>query len=65
MVINMAKCKYTGKSVMFGNKVSHSDRKTKRMQKPNLKKIKIIENGTQKKVWISTTALKSGLVTRA
>jgi large subunit ribosomal protein L28 len=65
MVINMAKCKCTGKSVMFGNKVSHSDRKTKRMQKPNLKKIKIIENGAPKKVWVSTTALKSGLVTRA
>jgi large subunit ribosomal protein L28 len=65
MVIKMAKCKYTGKSVMFGNQVSHSNRKTKHMQKPNLKKIKIIENGTTKKVWVSTTAIKSGLVTRA
>ncbi len=27
----MAKCRYTGKSVMFGNKVSHSNRKTKHM----------------------------------
>ncbi|HHV08701.1 MAG TPA: 50S ribosomal protein L28 [Clostridiales bacterium] len=61
----MAKCRYTGKSVMFGNKVSHSNRKTKRMQKVNLKRVRVIENGTAKKVWASTAALKSGLVKRA
>jgi len=44
----MAKCKYTGKSVMFGNHVSHSHRKTKRMQKANLKRVRVIENGTPK-----------------
>ncbi|MFT4145843.1 MAG: 50S ribosomal protein L28 [Mobilitalea sp.] len=61
----MAKCKYTGKSVMFGNNVSHSNRKTKHMQKANIKRVRIIENGTPKRVWVSTTALKSGLVKRA
>lgn len=60
----MAKCRYTGKSVMFGNKISHSNRKTKHMQKVNMKSVKAIENGTIKKVWVSTSALKSGLVKR-
>ncbi len=61
----MAKCKYTGKSVMFGNNISHSHRKTKRMQKANLKRVRVIENGTSKRVWVSAAALKSGLVNRA
>lgn len=61
----MAKCKYTGKSVMFGNNVSHSHRKTKRIQKANLKRVRVIENGTPKRVWVSAAALKSGLVNRA
>lgn len=61
----MAKCNYTGKSVMFGNKVSHSHKKSKRMQKVNLKRVKVMENGTSKKVWASTSALKSKLVNRA
>ncbi len=60
----MSKCKYTGKSVMFGNKVSHSNKKSKRMQKVNIKRVRVTENGVSKRVWASTSALKSGLVSR-
>lgn len=61
----MAKCYVTGKKVLFGNNVSHSHKRTNRQFKPNLKKVKIIENGRVKRVWVSTSALKSGLVERA
>ena len=45
------KCQITGKKVMHGNNVSHSNRKTKRVFKPNLfvKKFYLAEEG----VWIS------------
>jgi large subunit ribosomal protein L28 len=60
----MAKCRYTGKSVMFGNNISHSHRTTKHMQRANLRRVKVIENGRVKRVWVSASALKSGLVNR-
>lgn len=60
----MAKCRYTGKSVMFGNNISHSHRITKHMQRANLRRVKVIENGRVKRVWVSASALKSGLVNR-
>lgn len=37
---------------------------TKRSVKPNLQKVRILENGKQKKVWVSARALKSGKVER-
>ncbi len=35
------KCAITGKKVMFGNNVSHSNRKTRRKFNPNIQKLKI------------------------
>ncbi|MCR5214554.1 MAG: 50S ribosomal protein L28 [Eubacterium sp.] len=61
----MAKCYVTGKCVLFGNKVSHSHRRSNHKFKSNLKRVKIIENGRVKRVWVSTRALRSGLVERA
>lgn len=61
----MAKCYATGKKGLFGKKVSHSLRRTNRKFKPNLKKVRIVENGTHKTVWVSTRALRSRLVERS
>ena len=36
----MAKCDFCGKSVAFGLNVSHSNRKTNRVWKPNIRKVK-------------------------
>jgi large subunit ribosomal protein L28 len=41
----MAKCEMCGKSPQFGHNVSHSNRKTKRQFKPNIQKMKILEDG--------------------
>lgn len=36
----MAKCSVCGKGVTFGRNVSHSNRKTNRMWKPNIRRVK-------------------------
>ena len=42
-----------------GNKIKG---RTKRMVKPNLKKLRCLVDGEIKSVWVSTRAIKSGLV---
>jgi large subunit ribosomal protein L28 len=57
----MAICALTGKKQMFGNKVSHSNAKTKRATKPNIKKKRIfdLETGRFVKIALSTRALRT------
>ncbi len=54
-------CQLTGKSVMVGNNVSHSNRKTKRRFYPNLitKKFFIPEEDSYITLKISTSALRT------
>ncbi|MES2800086.1 MAG: 50S ribosomal protein L28 [Bacteroidota bacterium] len=54
-------CQLTGKSVMVGNNVSHSNRKTKRKFLPNLvtKKFYLPEEDTIITLKISTSALRT------
>lgn len=57
----MAICALTGKKRMTGNRVSHSNIKTKRATKPNIKKKRIfdIETGRFVKLALSTRALRT------
>jgi large subunit ribosomal protein L28 len=54
-------CQLTGKSVMVGNNVSHSQRKTKRKFYPNLvtKKFFLPEEGKFITLKVSTSALRT------
>jgi large subunit ribosomal protein L28 len=54
-------CQLTGKSVMVGNNVSHSNRKTKRRFLPNLvvKKFYLPEEDRTITLKISTSALRT------
>ncbi len=54
-------CQLTGKSVMVGNNVSHSNRKTKRKFYPNLvsKKFYLPEEDRTITLKISTSALRT------
>ena len=62
----MAKeCYYTGRRTRTGNNRSHALNASKRTFKPNLQKVRVMVDGKPKKVWVSTHALKSGLVERA
>lgn len=42
-------CHYTGRKTKSGNNRSHAMNATKRSVKPNLQKVRILENGKQKK----------------
>jgi large subunit ribosomal protein L28 len=61
----MAKCDFCGKSVSFGIKVSHSHRRSNRMWKPNVRRVKADIEGTVKHVYVCTTCLRSNKVKRA
>ena len=58
-------CEICGKRRMVGHKVSHSNIKTKRVQKPNLQTIRIKENGKTRKVRVCTRCIRSGKITKA
>ena len=55
----MAKCAVCGKGVVFGNAVSHSHRKTNRAWKPNIRKVKVDENGSTRTVSICARCLRT------
>ncbi len=61
----MAKCDICGKGVVFGQNVSHSHRKTNRMWKPNVRKVRAVVNGTHTTMHVCSRCLRSGKVTRA
>ena len=55
------KCQLTGKGPLSGNNVSHSNRRTKRRQLPNLqtKRIYVAEEDRWVRVRLSTRALRT------
>lgn len=61
----MAKCEICGKSVLFGNNVSHSHKKTKTVQKPNVKKVKVVEDKKVTRKNVCTRCIRSGKVVKA
>jgi large subunit ribosomal protein L28 len=61
----MAKCDICSKDIAFGLNVSHSNRKSNRAWKPNVKKVKVLEDGTPKSLNVCTRCLRSNKVTRA
>ncbi|MCL2851739.1 MAG: 50S ribosomal protein L28 [Defluviitaleaceae bacterium] len=65
----MARCNLCDKSVRTGRRISITrsqvSRRANRTWKPNIKKIKVNDNGTHKTVSICTRCLRSGKVTRA
>ena len=61
----MAKCCVCGKGVVFGHNVSHSNRKTNRSWKPNIRKVKAMVNGTPTTVAVCSRCLRSSKISRA
>ena len=55
------RCDLTGKSVLVGNKVSHSNRKTKRRFLPNLLNVTMISDtlGRSVRLRVSANAIKT------
>jgi len=62
----MAKvCVVCKKSKTSGFQISHSNIKTKRRWRPNMQKIKILLNGTPRRVNVCTRCIKAGKIERA
>lgn len=53
------KCDLCGKGPMFGNAVSHSNRKTRRKWYPNLQMINILIKGVSKKSKVCSSCIKT------
>lgn len=58
-------CEVCGKGALSGNKVSHSNRHSRRIWLPNIRTVRAIVNGSAKKVQVCTRCLRSGKVQRA
>ena len=55
----MAICEVTGKGKMYGHNVSFSQRKTRKVFKPNVHKKTLVINGQKVKLNVSTSALRT------
>ncbi|CAB4953089.1 MAG: 50S ribosomal protein L28 [Actinobacteria bacterium] len=57
-------CDICGKGPSFGNKVSHSMRKTRRRWNPNIQRVRTLIGSTPKRQNVCSSCLKAGKVTR-
>ncbi len=55
-------CDICGKGRLVGNKVSHSNIKTKRVQRPNLQRVHALVDGAPRRIRACTRCLRSGKV---
>ena len=55
----MAICEITGKGKMYGHNVSFSQRKTRKVFKPNVTKRTLVIDGQRVKANVSTSALRT------
>ena len=58
-------CQVCQKRVVYGNNVSHSNRKTRRTWAPNTQKVRVVVEGTPMRMSVCTRCLRSGKVERA
>lgn len=58
------KCEYCAKGPVTGNKVSHSNIKTRTRWIPNLHDVKAVIAGATKTVRVCTRCIRSGKITR-
>lgn len=65
----MAKCDICDKGVSFGRKISITrsqvSRRALSKQKPNVRRVRVIDNGTPKTMHVCSRCLRSGAVERA
>jgi large subunit ribosomal protein L28 len=57
-------CDICSKGRLVGNRVSHSNIKTKRVQRPNLQRVHALVDGSPRRIRVCTRCLRSGRVTK-
>ena len=58
-------CDICDKRRMVGNKISHSNIKTKKQQHANVQKLRATINGTRGRIYACTRCIRSGKVNKA
>lgn len=58
-------CDVCAKTAMSGNKVSHSERKSRRKWAPNVQRVRVMVGEAPKRQNVCTRCLRSGKVVRA
>ncbi len=65
----MAKCDICEKDILFGRKISITrsqvSRRALSRQKPNIRKVKVMDGSTPKTMHVCARCLRSGAVTRS
>jgi large subunit ribosomal protein L28 len=59
------RCEICNKGRLVGNKVSHSNIKTKTVQRPNLQRVRAKVNGVTQRVRVCTRCLRSNHIEKA
>ncbi|MFC1855393.1 50S ribosomal protein L28 [Thermodesulfobacteriota bacterium] len=57
-------CEICGKGRQVGNNVSHANNKTKKVWNANLQKVRVIKDGTTKRINVCTRCIRSGAVVK-
>lgn len=58
-------CNICGKGKISGNKISHSNKHSRRTWSANLRNIRVIVKGVPKRIKICTRCMRSGKIERA
>ncbi len=58
-------CEICGKKPQFGHNISHAHNVTRKIWYPNLKTIKVRQDGSIKRIKICTRCLRSGKIIKA
>ena len=58
-------CEICGKGRQVGNSISHANNKRKKVWHPNLQKIRVVHEGTVKRMNVCTRCIRSGKITKA
>ncbi|HEX3425537.1 MAG TPA: 50S ribosomal protein L28 [Acidimicrobiales bacterium] len=59
-----AVCEVCGKHPSFGMSISHSHRRTKRRWDPNIQRIRVVMNGTHRRLHVCTSCIRAGKITK-
>ena len=57
-------CSICGKGRQVGYSISHAHNKTKKVWKPNIQKVRTVEKGSVKRIYVCTRCIRSGRVSK-
>lgn len=58
-------CDLCNKGRLVGNKVSHSNIKSKKVQRPNIQRVRGVKEGKVQRLRVCTRCLRTGLIEKA